>query len=122
MLGTTCATSGVPGFQTEPPGNLTAAEASVWFRRARCQWRPYKNCVHQMKNMSCGAPHRAPFAVSRLCSEPSELFQHATFQTLVFLFILKATLSITCAESVSAGNNPILFVFFVAFCCYLLLA
>lgn len=65
---------------------------------------------------------RAPFAALRLCSELSELFQHVTFQTLVFLLILKATISITHAESVSAGNNPIVFLSSVAFCCYLLLA
>lgn len=44
------------------------------------------------------------------------------FRTLVFLLILEAPISITHAESVSAGSNPIMFVFFAAFYCYLLLA
>lgn len=48
----------------------------------------------EMKDKSC-ASHHAPFAAPRLCSETSELLQHATFQTLVFLLILKATISIT---------------------------
>lgn len=123
LLGTTHATSGMPGFQVGPPGNLTATEVSVWFRLAHHQWRPHKDSVHQMKNFRNDAPHHALFAVLCLCcSYLCELLQHAVFQTFVFLLILEAAISITHAERVSVENNPIMFVFFAAFYCYLLLA